>query len=179
MASTAQGESGDRELKTPQKAPNEANLRATQSNDVQWIESEKADPEGRERSQFAGGRVVRDVVRDAGKHDSQRLMEGLLSGSMGISPHEGTDGAVEACPGVGPEQGLDRVVKTPQEAPNEANLKSTQSNDAQWIESEKADLEGRERSRFAAGGRVVQGAGNNRVDTMMPAAEGGEETRVA
>ena len=64
-----------------------------------------------------------------------------------------------------------------QAASNEANLESTQSTDAQQIESEKADLEGRERSQFAAGGQVVQGAGNDRAATMMPAGEGGGEAR--
>ena len=45
--------SGDNELKNPQTASNEANLVSTQSTDAQRIESEKADPEGRERSQFS------------------------------------------------------------------------------------------------------------------------------
>ena len=95
--------SGGCELKTPRKASNEANLISTQSTGAQWIESEKADLERRERSQSAAGR---QVVRDAGRHDSHRLMEG--------SPHEGTDGAIEACPGDGPEQDLDRGEKSPQ-----------------------------------------------------------------
>ena len=61
--------------------------------------------------------------------------------------------------------------------PNEANLESTQGTNAQWVESEKVDLEGRERSQFAADGRVVQGAGNDRSATILPAGEGGEEAR--
>ena len=63
-------ESGGCELKTPRKAPNEANLESTQSTYSQEVESENADPERRERSQSAAaGRVVQaaasqDVVPD-------------------------------------------------------------------------------------------------------------------
>ena len=167
-------ESGGCELKTPRKAPNEANLVSTQSTDAQRIESEKVDPDGRERSQSAAaGRVV----RDAGSHDSPRLVEGSTNDAMGISPHEGTDGAVEACPGYVPEQSLDRVEKTPQSAPNKANLESTQSTYSLEVESEKADSRGCERSQFAAAGRVVQGAGNDRAATIMPAGECGGKAR--
>ena len=66
---------------------------------------------------------------------------------------------------------------TDQEASNEANLESTQSTYSQAFGSEKADPEGRERSQFAAGGQVVQGAGNDQAATMMPAGGGGGEAR--
>ena len=68
-------------------------------------------------------------------------------------------------------------LKTPQTASNEANLDSTQSTNSQEFESEKADPEGRERSQFAAAGRLVQGAGNDRAATRMPVGEGGGDAR--
>ena len=126
--------SGGCELKTPRKASNEANLVSTQSTNTQWVESEKADPEGRERSQSA---AAGQVDCDAGRQDSHRPMEGSTNDAMGISPHEGTDAAVEACPGDGPEQSLDRIEKSRQKASNEANLESTQSTYSQEVGSKK------------------------------------------
>ena len=167
-------ESADCEPKTPRKAPNEANLVSTQGTNTQWVESEKADPEWRERSQSAAGG---QVVRDAGSHDSHRRMEGSPNDAMGISRQERTDAAVEACPGDGPEQSLDRVEKTPQKAPNEANLESTQSTYSLEVESERPEPLGRERSQFAPAGRVVQAAGNDRAATLMPAGECGGGAR--
>ena len=137
-------ESGGYELKIPQIAPNEANLVSTQSTDAQRIESEKADPEGRERSQSAAGG---QLFRDAGRHDSHRLMGGSTHDAMGISPQKRTDAAVEVYQGDGPEQSPDRGGKTPQKAPNEANLKSTQSIYSQEVESEKPEPPRSERSQ--------------------------------
>ena len=126
--------SGGCELKTPRKASNEANSLSTQSTISQWVESEKADPEGRERSQSA---AAGQVDCDAGRQDSHRPMEGSTNDAMGISPHEGTDAAVEACPGDGPEQSLDRIEKSRQNASNEANLESTQSAYSKEVGSKK------------------------------------------
>ena len=123
-------ESGNCELETPQSASNEANLDSTQSTYQQEVESEKPEPPRRERSQSAAGG---QVVRDAGRHDSQRLMKGSTNDAMGISPHEETNGAVEACPGDGPELSLDRAVKTPQTASNEANCAPWQGVDFQRV----------------------------------------------
>ncbi len=66
---------------------------------------------------------------------------------------------------------------TPQKAPNEANLVSTQDNNAQWVESEKVDPEGRERSQLTEGKEAVRGEGNNRIEAIGPADEGTEEAR--
>ena len=109
-------------------------------------------------------------------YDSHRVLEDSTNDKMGILSHEETDAADGVCQGDGPEQSPTSVT-TPQKATNEANLESTQGISAQWVESEKADLEGRERSQFAAAGRVVQGAGDNRVETSMPAGKCGGEAR--
>ena len=109
-------------------------------------------------------------------YDSHRVIEDSTNDEIGILSHEGTDAAVGVCQGDGPEQSP-LSVTTPQKAPNEANLESTQSNYSQEVESENAEPAGRERSQFAAGGRVVQGAGNDRVETIMPAGEGGGKAR--
>ena len=61
--------------------------------------------------------------------------------------------------------------------PNEANLVSTQSSYSHKVESEKPEPLGRERSQFAAGGRVVQGADNDRVETNIPAGKDDGEAR--
>jgi hypothetical protein len=53
------------DVKAPQKAPNEANLESIQSTNSHGVESEKAEPVGRERSQSAaGGQVVHDAGND-------------------------------------------------------------------------------------------------------------------
>ena len=168
-------EAGGCELKTPRKASNEANLVSMQGTDAQWVESQKADPEGRERSQSAaGGRVV----RDAGGYDSPRLMEDSTNREIGTFSPEGADEAVEPCLSNGPQQSLDDGEKTPQKASNEANLPSTQSMIKQYVASNTSVPEGRERSQSAAGEEAVRSAGNDQIESIMPAVKDGEEARV-
>ena len=148
---------------------NEANLVSTQGANAQRVESEKADLEGRERSQSAAGGLM---VRDAGRHDSHRLMEGSTNDSMGISPREPTDAAGGACPGDRLERSPDHVEKTPRKAPNEAISVSTQSMILQKVASKTSDPERRERSQSATGEDAVLGAGNDRIESIMPAGKG-------
>jgi len=100
---------------------------------------------------------------------------GCDEGQSGELTPEGSSGPVGTDPAGQPGQGdavgqcLPDDVTTPQKAPNEANLESTQSTYSQKVESEKPEPPLRERSQFAADGRVVQGAGNDRVGTIEPA----------
>jgi hypothetical protein len=110
-------------------------------------------------------------------HDSLPVIDDSTNDKMGISSHEGTGAADGVCQGDSLEHGLVCGVKTPQKAPNEAKLESTQSTSSQGVESEKAELEGRERSQSAEGGQVVRGAGNDRVETIVPAGKSGGKAR--
>src|SRR5271157_1870863 len=110
-------------------------------------------------------------------HDSHGVVEESTNDKIGILTHEGTDAADGVCQGDGLEQSLDCGVKTSQKVPNEAKLESTQGTSSQGFESQNAEPEGRERSQSAAGGQVVQGAGNDRVETIVPAGKGGGKAR--
>jgi len=76
-----------------------------------------------------------------------------------------------------PQSKIQNPRKTPQKAPNEAKLESTQDTSSQGVESQNAEPEERERSQSAAGGQVVQGAGNDWVETIVSAGEGGGKAR--
>ncbi len=76
-----------------------------------------------------------------------------------------------------PQSRIQNPRKTPQKAPNEAKLESTQDTSSQGVESQNAEPEERERSQSAAGGQVVQGAGNDWVETIVSAGEGGGKAR--
>jgi len=64
-----------------------------------------------------------------------------------------------------------------EKAPNEANLVSTQSNYLQAVESRNVESLERERTQSTAGGQVVQDAGTDRVETIVPAGMGGGNAR--
>ena len=110
-------------------------------------------------------------------HDSHGVIEESTNDKIEILSHEGTDAADGVCHGDGLEQSLDCGVKTPQKAPNEAKLESTQSASSQRVESQDAEPRERERSQSAAGGQVVQGAGNDRIETIVPAGKGAGKAR--
>ena len=71
--------------------------------------------------------------------DSNLVIDDSTNDKIGILSHEGTDVADGVCQGDGLEQSLDCGVKTPQKAPNEANLESTQSMFSQGVESENSE----------------------------------------
>jgi hypothetical protein len=110
-------------------------------------------------------------------HDSHGVIEESTNDKTGILSHEGTDAADGVCQGDGLEHGLVCGVKTPQKAPNEAKLESTQNIYSQGFESQNAEPQERERSQSAAGGQVVHGAGNDRVETIVPADKCGGKAR--
>jgi len=110
-------------------------------------------------------------------HDSHGVIEESTNDKIGILCHEGTDAADGVCQGDGLEQSLNCGVKTPQKAPNEANLESTQSTSSQAVESQNAEPKERERSQSAAGGQVFHDKGDDRVETIVPASKGGGKAR--
>ncbi len=110
-------------------------------------------------------------------HDSHGVIEESTNDNTEILSHEGTDAADGVCQGDGLEHGLVCGVKTPQKAPNEAKLESTQNIYSQGFGSQNAEPQERERSQSAAGGQVVHGAGNDRVETIVPADKGGGKAR--
>ncbi len=134
-------------------------------------------------------------------HDSHGVIEESTNDKMAILSHEGEHAAgqpgqgdgggqcllqskienrkskISVCQGDGLEQSLDCGVKTPQKAPNEANLESPQGTFSQGVESENGELRERERSQSAAGGQVVHGAGKDRVETIVPAGKSGGKAR--
>jgi hypothetical protein len=75
-------------------------------------------------------------------YDSDRVIENSTNDKIGILSHEGTDAADRPGHGDGVGQSLHGDVKTPQKAPNEAKLESTQSTYSQAVESRKAEPEG-------------------------------------
>ena len=106
-------------------------------------------------------------------HDSHGVVEESTNDKIGTLSHERTDVADGVCQGDGLEHGLACGVKTPQKAPSEAKLESTQSTSSQGAESRKAEPEGRERSQSAAAWLLAQGAGSDRVEPIA----GGQERR--
>ena len=73
--------------------------------------------------------------------------------------------------------GVQTPPQTPQKAPNEANLGMTQGTKRQRVKAEKRDSAKRERSQSAASERKVHGGRDDRVETTVPAGEGGGEAR--
>ncbi len=110
-------------------------------------------------------------------HDSNRVIDDSTNDKNGTLSHEGTDAAEGVYQGDGLEQSLDCGVKTPQDSPNEAKLELTQSTSSQGFESQYGEPDGPERSQFATGGEVVGGAGDDRVETIVPAGKGGGKAR--
>ena len=73
--------------------------------------------------------------------------------------------------------GVQTPPQTPQKAPNEANLGMTEGTKQQRVKAEKRDSAKRERSQSAASERKVHGGRDDRVETTVPAGEGGGEAR--
>lgn len=111
------------------------------------------------------------------EHDSDRLVDDLRNDKIGILSPEGAHAAGQPGQGDGLERSPDCGVETPQKAPNEANLGSTQSVDSQRVESEKPEPPQPERSQFAAGGQPVPSAAKDRDETIVRADQGGGKTQ--
>jgi hypothetical protein len=123
--------------------------------------------------QMAGGELKSPTQNPESPTQNPVSSEDSTNDKMGILTHVGTDAGDGVCQGDGIKQSLDCGVKTLQKAPNEANLESTQRAASQGVESQNAEPRERERSQSAADGQVVQGAGNDRVETIVPAGKGG------
>jgi hypothetical protein len=127
----------------------------------------------------SSGLLTEDSSDPVVGHDSNRVMDDLTNDKIGILSHEREHAAGQPGQGDGagqdlpeskienPESKIDEWL--PQKAPNEANLKSTQSASLQGVESENGEPPQRERTQFAAGGELVGGAGIDRVETIVPA----------
>jgi len=120
----------------------------------------------------SNGPLTEDYSGPIVGHDSDRVIDDSTNDKNGILSHEGEHAAGQAeqgdsagqclveskienreskisvCQGDGLEQTLDCGVKTPQKAPNEAKLESTQTDVSQGVESENADPLKRERSHL-------------------------------
>ena len=180
----------------PEKAPNEAKLKSTQSSLPLEVESSAPEPAGRKRSQFEGDTVPRSplqaprltptVASESGGSGERRVASGSCAESepkrgeptpevsqgqvvgldsnlviddstndkIGILSHEGTDAADRPCQGACVRQSLPGGLKTPEKAPNEAQMESTQDSFSLEVKLSDPGPEGRKRSRFAADGAV-------------------------
>ncbi len=86
-------------------------------------------------------------------HNSHRVIENSTNDKIGILSHggTGTDAAGQPGQGDGVGQCLPDDVKTPQKAPNKANLESNQSLESQELKSGTAVAEGRKQSQISQG----------------------------
>jgi len=110
-------------------------------------------------------------------YDSIRVIDDSSNDKTGILSHEGAYAAGQPVQDDGAGLCLPDDVTTPQKAPNKANLGSTQSNVLQQVESENSEPRPRDQSQSGAGGQVVQGAGGDRVETIVPVGKGGGKAR--
>ncbi len=103
---------------------------------------------------------------------------GVASGQWPVASEEGEVEGKEEPVEVVAEGGM-----TPEKAPNEANLVSTQGSENKQVKSETRDLATTERSQMAAGERAARDAGTRggkaRVlrDQPLPGAEGESANR--
>ncbi len=110
-------------------------------------------------------------------YDSNRVIDDSSNDKIGILSHESEHAAGQPGQGDGAGVCLPDDVTTPQKAPNKANLGSTQSKVPQHVESENSEPRPRDQSQSWAGGQVVQGAGGDRVETIVPAGKDGGKAR--
>ena len=127
--------------------------------------------------------VTEDSTNDKIGILSHEAMEATLvtedstNDKIGILSHEAMEATSRTGQTAGDEQSVSSGVAVPEKAPNEANLEMTQGTKQQRVKTEKRDSAKRERSQFAAGERKVQSGGDDRVETTVPAGEGGGEAR--
>jgi len=86
-------------------------------------------------------------------HDSDAVIDDSTNDKIGLLSHEGTDPTDRPGRSAGVRQSLPCGVKTPEKAPNKANLGSQQAPHFQEFKSETARMEGQKQSQLASGER--------------------------
>ena len=104
-------------------------------------------------------------------YDSNRVIDHTTNDKIGILSHEGMDAADQPCRDDCDRQSLPTGLKTPQNAPNEAKLESTQGYLPLRIKLSETEPESWKRSQSAACGAAPQDAGVDPFDPITPAGD--------